>query len=89
MLSEKFGFDSPVLSQKPVELGKPVVEALAPVSSPVQASAPTPSESPKPKKVIVIKKSPDGKMKLVKDEKQRGSRFTDWAFYCLTNYEPG
>lgn len=69
MLSEKFGFDSPVLSQKPAELGKPVVEALAPVSSPVQASAPTPSESPKTKKVIVIKKSADGKMKLVKNEK--------------------
>jgi len=50
MLSEKFGFDSPVLSQKSLELGKTVVEALAPVSSSVQASAPTPSETPKPKK---------------------------------------
>lgn len=69
MLSEKFGFDSPVLSQKPAELGKPVVEALALVSSPVQAPAPTPAETPKPKKVIVIKKTADGKMKLVKNEK--------------------
>ena len=69
MLYGKFGFDSPVLSQKPAELGKPVVEALAPVSSPVQASAPTPAEAPKPKKVIVIKKSADGKMKLLKNEK--------------------
>ena len=33
MLSQMFGFDSSVLSQMPVELGKPVVEALAPVSS--------------------------------------------------------
>ena len=40
MLSEKFGFNSPVLSQKPTELRKPVVEALAPVSSPMQVPAP-------------------------------------------------
>ena len=43
MLSQKFDFDSSVLSQKPVELGKPVDEALAPVSSNVNVPAPTPS----------------------------------------------
>ena len=61
MLSQKFDFDSSVLSQNPVELGKPVDEALAPVSSNVHVPAPTPSESPKPKKVIGIKKSASGK----------------------------
>ena len=67
MLSEKFGFTAPVIPQKPVEVGSPVVEALAPVAPPVQAD--TPSEKPKPKKIIVIKKTADGKMKFVKDEK--------------------
>ncbi|MCR5253148.1 MAG: tyrosine-type recombinase/integrase [Treponema sp.] len=64
MLSQKFGFTSPVVSQKPVEVGEPVVETLAPV--PVPSSA----EVVKPKKVIVIKKTADGKMQLVKNKKQ-------------------
>ena len=76
-LSEKFGFSSPVTSQKPVELGESVVETLAPVSvpvveAPVSVPAPvssSPLETPKPKKIIVIKKSADGKMQLVKNEK--------------------
>ena len=61
MLSQKFDFDSSVLSQNPVELGKPVDEALAPVYSNVNVPATTPFESPKPKKVFVIKKSAGGK----------------------------
>ena len=58
MFSQKFGFDSSVLSQKPAELGKPVDEALAPVSSNVHVLAPTPSESPKPKNLLGLKSPP-------------------------------
>lgn len=45
MLSQKYDFDSPVISEKPAEVITPV-----------------PVETPKPKKVIVIKKTPDGKI---------------------------
>ena len=68
LLSEKFGFASPVISQKPVEVPDPVAEAPK-TETPVSVPASTPSETLRPKKIIVIKKSADGKMSLVKSPK--------------------